>query len=74
MGPFETILILILLWREIGVASLAGMAALFAMIPIQSVFGKLFSKYRRKTVFWRDERIRLTRLFNLQIDEFTNFQ
>lgn len=58
-GPIETILVLIFLWREISWAALAGMVALFALIPLQSWFAKIFGRLRRDTVIWRDERVRV---------------
>ena len=58
IGPIETAIVLVILWNQIGVASLAGIGALLMLLPIQALFGSLFAKLRRRTVKFRDDRIR----------------
>ncbi|XP_055606100.1 ATP-binding cassette sub-family C member 4-like [Uranotaenia lowii] len=59
VGPLVTLIVLILIWVEVGFAGIIGIAAIFIVTPIQSVVGKLTSKYRLRTALRTDERIRL---------------
>ncbi|XP_005374166.1 PREDICTED: multidrug resistance-associated protein 4 isoform X2 [Chinchilla lanigera] len=58
-GPLQAIAVTALLWVEIGVSCLAGMAVLIILLPLQSCFGKLFSSLRSKTAAFTDARIRI---------------
>uniref|UniRef100_A0A9L0T494 Multidrug resistance-associated protein 4 n=1 Tax=Equus caballus TaxID=9796 RepID=A0A9L0T494_HORSE len=57
-GPLQAIAVTGLLWMEIGISCLAGMAVLVILLPLQSCFGKLFSYFRSKTATFTDIRIR----------------
>ncbi|XP_028724042.1 multidrug resistance-associated protein 4 [Peromyscus leucopus] len=57
-GPLQAIAVTILLWMEIGISCLAGMAVLVILLPLQSCIGKLFSSLRGKTAALTDARIR----------------
>ncbi|XP_044525283.1 ATP-binding cassette sub-family C member 4 [Gracilinanus agilis] len=57
-GPIQAIAVTALLWLEIGVSCLAGMAVLLILLPLQSCFGKLFSSLRSQTAAFTDIRIR----------------
>uniref|UniRef100_A0A8C2LHR1 ATP-binding cassette, sub-family C member 4 n=2 Tax=Cricetulus griseus TaxID=10029 RepID=A0A8C2LHR1_CRIGR len=57
-GPLQAIGVTILLWVEIGISCLAGMAVLVVLLPLQSCIGKLFSSLRSKTAAFTDARIR----------------
>ncbi|XP_054098442.1 ATP-binding cassette sub-family C member 4 isoform X4 [Callithrix jacchus] len=57
-GPLQAIAVTALLWMEIGISCLAGMAVLIVLLPLQSCFGKLFSSLRSKTATFTDIRIR----------------
>uniref|UniRef100_A0A6Q2X659 Cystic fibrosis transmembrane conductance regulator n=1 Tax=Esox lucius TaxID=8010 RepID=A0A6Q2X659_ESOLU len=57
-GPLQAAAVLGLLWSEIGPSCLAGMAVLLILMPIQTMFGRLFSKFRSKTAALTDNRIR----------------
>ncbi|KTF72140.1 hypothetical protein cypCar_00047664 [Cyprinus carpio] len=46
VGPLQAAAVIGLLWQEIGASCLAGMAVLIFLMPLQTMFGKLFSKYR----------------------------
>ncbi|XP_035600972.2 ATP-binding cassette sub-family C member 4-like [Oncorhynchus keta] len=58
VGPLQAAAVLGLLWVEIGPSCLAGMAVLVILMPTQTMFGRLFSKFRSKTAALTDYRIR----------------
>ncbi|KAM5312286.1 ATP-binding cassette sub-family C member 4 isoform 2-T2 [Glossophaga mutica] len=58
VGPLQAIAVTVLLWMDIGISCLAGMAVLIILLPLQSCFGKLFSSLRSKTAAFTDTRIR----------------
>ncbi|KAB0344120.1 hypothetical protein FD754_021046 [Muntiacus muntjak] len=57
-GPLQAIVVTALLWMEIGISCLAGIAVLIILLPLQSCIGKLFSSLRSKTAAFTDTRIR----------------
>ncbi|KAB0343819.1 hypothetical protein FD754_020745 [Muntiacus muntjak] len=57
-GPLQAIAVTALLWMQIGISCLAGMAVLIILLLLQSCIGKLFSSFRNKTAILTDERIR----------------
>ncbi|KAI3365805.1 hypothetical protein L3Q82_000804 [Scortum barcoo] len=59
LGPVQTIVIITLLWFEVGPSCLAGMAVIVLMMPVQTWFGKLFGMFRSKTAVLTDNRIRI---------------
>ncbi|XP_043334217.1 ATP-binding cassette sub-family C member 4-like isoform X2 [Cervus canadensis] len=58
VGPLQAIAVTTLLWMEIGISCLAGMAVLIILLLLQSFFGMLFSSFRSKTAALTDDRIR----------------
>ncbi|KAK1170047.1 multidrug resistance-associated protein 4-like [Acipenser oxyrinchus oxyrinchus] len=58
IGPLQAAAVTALLWQEIGPSCLAGMAILVFLMPLQTCFGRLFSKLRSKTAAFTDTRIR----------------
>ncbi|XP_044782845.2 ATP-binding cassette sub-family C member 4 [Bubalus bubalis] len=58
VGPLQAVAVTALLWMEIGISCLAGMAVLIILLLLQSCFGKLFSSLWSKTAALTDERIR----------------
>ncbi|XP_010848243.1 PREDICTED: multidrug resistance-associated protein 4-like, partial [Bison bison bison] len=58
MGPLQVVAVTALLWKEIGMSCLAGMAVLIILLLLQSCFGMLFSSLRSKTAALTDDRIR----------------
>lgn len=46
VGPLQAAAVVGLLWVEIGPSCLAGMGVLLFLMPVQSMFGRLFSKFR----------------------------
>ncbi|XP_049425689.1 ATP-binding cassette sub-family C member 4-like [Epinephelus fuscoguttatus] len=59
VGPLQAVVIIVLLWYEIGPSCLAGVAVIALMMPVQTWFGKLFGIFRSKTVVLTDNRIRI---------------
>ncbi|KAJ9591423.1 hypothetical protein L9F63_002029, partial [Diploptera punctata] len=57
-GPLQTLIMLYLMWREIGFSALIGISTILLVIPIQAGFGKMLSHYRLQTAKRTDERIR----------------
>ncbi|KAJ1077368.1 hypothetical protein K5549_015509 [Capra hircus] len=58
VGPLQAIAVTTLLWMEIGIPCLAGMAVLIILLLVQSCFGMAFSSLRSKTAALTDDRIR----------------
>ncbi|RXM37114.1 Multidrug resistance-associated protein 4 [Acipenser ruthenus] len=48
IGPLQAVAVTALLWQEIGPSCLAGMAILVFLMPLQTFFGRLFSKLRKE--------------------------
>ncbi|XP_062383443.1 multidrug resistance-associated protein 4 isoform X2 [Sardina pilchardus] len=59
VGPLQAAVVIGLLWQEIGPSCLAGMAVLLFLMPLQTMFGRLFSTFRSKTALHTDTRIRI---------------
>ncbi|XP_068575379.1 ATP-binding cassette sub-family C member 4 [Cebidichthys violaceus] len=59
VGPLQAAAVVGLLWLEIGPSCLAGMGVLMFLMPVQTMFGKLFSKFRSETAVLTDDRIRI---------------
>uniref|UniRef100_A0A452DVR8 Multidrug resistance-associated protein 4 n=1 Tax=Capra hircus TaxID=9925 RepID=A0A452DVR8_CAPHI len=58
VGPLQAIAVTALLWMEIGISCLAGMAVLIILLLLQSCIGNSFSSLRNKTAAVTDVRIR----------------
>lgn len=58
VGPLQAAAVVGLLWYEIGPSCLGGIGVLLILMPVQSMFGRLFSKFRSKTAALTDSRIR----------------
>uniref|UniRef100_A0A8D0T6P7 Multidrug resistance-associated protein 4 n=1 Tax=Sus scrofa TaxID=9823 RepID=A0A8D0T6P7_PIG len=58
VGPLQAVVVTALLWMEVGISCLAGMAVLILLLLLQSCIGKLFSSLRSKTAAYTDDRIR----------------
>ncbi|KAF9313900.1 hypothetical protein BG003_004712 [Podila horticola] len=57
--PYELCICLWMLYQQIGWSVFVGLATIFAMLPIQGVIGKLFTKAKSLKLEAMDERIRL---------------
>ncbi|KAL6100875.1 abcc4 [Pungitius sinensis] len=58
IGPVQAAAVILLLLYAIGPSCLAGMAVFFVLMPVQTMFGQLFSTLRAETAVLTDERIR----------------
>ncbi|XP_061393047.1 probable multidrug resistance-associated protein lethal(2)03659 [Musca vetustissima] len=59
VGPMETCLITYLMYREIGIAAVFGVAFMLMFIPLQGWLGKKTSVLRLRTALRTDERVRM---------------
>ncbi|XP_060559052.1 ATP-binding cassette sub-family C member 4-like [Ruditapes philippinarum] len=57
IGPLEIIVVLIILWIEIGPPAVAGFVVMFLMVPVVHLMGGLITKYEKFSVKHRDNRI-----------------
>ncbi|VVC96831.1 unnamed protein product [Leptidea sinapis] len=57
--PIESVIIVYLMYQQIGVSSIIGVAFLLMFIPLQGYLGKISSRLRRQTAVRTDNRIRL---------------
>lgn len=46
VGPLQALVIIVLLWYEVGLSCLAGLGAIALTLPLQTWFGKLFGIFR----------------------------
>ncbi|KAM6985056.1 ATP-binding cassette sub-family C member 4-like [Aplochiton taeniatus] len=59
ISPLQVAAVVGLLWHVIGPSCLVGMAFLIFLMPIQTLFGRLFSSLRGQTAVLTDNRIRI---------------
>ncbi|XP_013098645.2 probable multidrug resistance-associated protein lethal(2)03659 isoform X1 [Stomoxys calcitrans] len=59
LGPVEIVIITYLMYREIGVSSLFGVAIMILFLPLQAYLGKMTSVLRLRTALRTDERVRM---------------
>jgi ATP-binding cassette subfamily C (CFTR/MRP) protein 4 len=60
MSPCEGLAAAYFLYRELGVASIAGVGAVLLLIPAQFLFSKYFTVFRERTAACADQRVRAT--------------
>ncbi|KAH1013756.1 hypothetical protein HUJ04_002706 [Dendroctonus ponderosae] len=58
IAPLETVLIMYLLYYNVGFTSLSGFLLIVVFMPLQMILGKLASKFRLRTAVKTDERVR----------------
>ncbi|KAL5236135.1 hypothetical protein ACI65C_003545 [Semiaphis heraclei] len=58
-GPLETIMVTYFLWKEVGAASILGVATFIIFIPLQAWLGSSVSKSRLETANRTDARVNL---------------
>ncbi|GIY22075.1 multidrug resistance-associated protein 1 [Caerostris extrusa] len=56
--PMRIILVVALLWRYLGVASLAGVVVMIVMMPITAKLASTSHKLQKKQMEWKDSRLR----------------
>ncbi|GBP63231.1 hypothetical protein EVAR_56612_1 [Eumeta japonica] len=59
LAPLAALVTLVLLWQEVGIAGVLGVAVVFTVMPLQSYTGKLSARFRLQTAIRTDERVRL---------------
>ncbi|EDV28837.1 uncharacterized protein TRIADDRAFT_19619 [Trichoplax adhaerens] len=59
IGPIQVIVLTILLWREIGIACLSGLAVILLLLPVQILMAKFAVRFRRYYLENADARIRV---------------
>ncbi|XP_041448153.1 probable multidrug resistance-associated protein lethal(2)03659 isoform X2 [Drosophila obscura] len=59
VGPVETVFITFLMYQEIGIAAVFGVAFMLLFIPLQAYLGKKTSVLRLRTALRTDERVRM---------------
>lgn len=57
-GPFQIAIAICLLWFELGIAVLGGLAVMIALIPINASVSIYMKRYQTKQMSLKDERIK----------------
>ncbi|CAF3596244.1 unnamed protein product [Rotaria sp. Silwood1] len=57
VAPLEGIVMFYLIWQRISLSTVFGYAVLLLLIPVQLLFSKLFSQYRKVTMVCTDKRV-----------------
>ncbi|XP_021935708.1 multidrug resistance-associated protein 4-like isoform X2 [Zootermopsis nevadensis] len=58
IGPIQMVIIMYLVWQQIGIAMFSGVASVVLLIPLQAFIGKMISTLRLRTAKRTDQRIR----------------
>ena len=58
LGPLMSVVVLAILWTELGPISLAGFAFMMLLVPLQYLLAKYFAKLRGITAKLTDERVK----------------
>ncbi|KAK3762198.1 hypothetical protein RRG08_057436 [Elysia crispata] len=59
VGPLECVVAVSYLWYRQGPAVVAALAVMILLMPVQFLFGKLFSRIRQKVAVHTDKRVKL---------------
>lgn len=59
-SPYQIILALVFLWRQIGPSMLTGVAVMGVTIPATAILGKKIKDQQRNLMSLRDERVKIT--------------
>lgn len=59
IAPFQILITLILIWKEVGIATLVGLAFLIVMVPFNGLIFRLMNQYREIKVKETDVRVKL---------------
>jgi len=75
-GPFQLLIILVLLIRSLGVWALIGFTIFIVVIPLQGIIMKLLAKLRKQTAVLTDKRVRKTQevLGSMRIIKFFGWE
>ncbi|CAF3506340.1 unnamed protein product [Rotaria sp. Silwood1] len=57
LGPLEAAVMFGLIWFNIGLPTLFGYAVLVLLVPVQLIFSRLFSRFRKATLTCTDKRV-----------------
>ena len=57
--PLQISIALCLLWSYMGLATLAGVGVILALIPVNAIVGTLAKKYQKSQMRNKDERVKL---------------
>ncbi|CAF2965348.1 unnamed protein product [Rotaria sp. Silwood2] len=57
VAPLEALIMFGLIWQNVGLSTLFGYAVLVLLVPLQLVFSRLFSRYRKITMTRTDKRV-----------------
>lgn len=58
-APLEAIIVFVLIWLNIGIPALFGYCFLLLLVPLQLLFSRKFVKYKKDTIKWTDQRIKV---------------
>ncbi|KAL8559265.1 hypothetical protein ACOMHN_040389 [Nucella lapillus] len=59
IGPLQAVVVMVILWRELGASVVGGLVVLLLLIPVQGLMGRIFSKLRHKIAVHTDERVKV---------------
>jgi len=59
VAPLQTVVVMVILWQYVGIASLAGLFLVLLFILFQCVMSRFFEIFRRATTYNTDKRIKL---------------
>lgn len=57
-APLQSIIVFILIYREMGVSCIVGFAVMLLTIPLQTAMSKQFTAIRKHTVGFTDQRVK----------------
>lgn len=58
-APLEALLVFGFIWWHIGASTLFGYTALVLLVPLQLIFSRRFSQYRKTTMEYTDKRVQM---------------
>ncbi|KAK3795777.1 hypothetical protein RRG08_031858 [Elysia crispata] len=59
VGPLQCLMAVVYLWYRLGPAVMSALSVMILLMPIQFLFGKLFSRNRRKAAVHTDKRVKV---------------
>eukprot|EP00911_Craspedida_sp_UC1_P000184 UC1_evm1s144 len=58
VAPLQLMAAAYLIWQQIGVASLAGLALMVLLVPLHPLLGRFYARFRAKTAHLTDQRVK----------------